>query len=212
MVSPIKSSFFFFRFFILILSSKCVGQTQSGHLSSLKSKPPDYIIWEKGDTSYCNIISIERVQGNISAIDYINNENQKVSLRNNFEVSKAKFISVNNEFFWEYIRLNEKKSASCRHLEVEANGKIKIFSNKQLTLRSSESGEKIVSDAVNSWGGVSMTIKTEGENYFDLNKNRIKKEIIPYLMRCEEFRINCTQKIEKQNIIECVKIFNMVCK
>lgn len=179
---------------------------------SQSSKFHDYIVWEKGDTAYCNITSLERASGNIWAIDYINSDNQKVELRNNFEVSKAKFISVNNEFYWEYVPLKAKKPALHRHLEIEVNGKIKIYINKQLVLKTNQNGEKLIADPTAEFGGMSRTIRLDNGKYLDINPESIKKEIAPYLLSCLEFKEAFGKKITKKNIVEAVKVYNERCK
>lgn len=184
----------------------------SDSLFSQNGKFSDYIIWEKGDTAYCNITSLERASGNIRAIDYINSDNQKIELRNNFEVSKAKLISVNNEFYWEYVPIKAKKPAVHRHLEMEVSGKIKIYVNKQLVLKTNQNGEKLIADPTAEFGGMSRTIRLDNGKYLDINQGSIKKEIAPYLLSCLEFKEAFGEKITKKNIVEAVKIYNERCK
>lgn len=172
----------------------------------------DYLVWQKGDTTYCHITRIERTTGNISAIDYLTSANHPVSLRGDYEVSKAKFICINNEFFWEYLPVKAKKPKAYRHLEIEINGKIKIYANRQLTLITKDNGEKIISDEVSRLGGIQRTIRLENGKYLDVKSKTIKKEIVPYLSLCPEFANSFTKKIIKKNIDEAVKAYLGVCK
>lgn len=183
----------------------------SANLLSQNSNYPDYIIWQNGDTVFCSITSIERESGKISAIDYLNKEKKKVELRSNFDISKIRYINVNNEFFWEDVPLGLNTKSSTRHMEIEVNGKIKIYSNQQLVLKTRDNGEKYIADPTAKFGGIRKIIKLDNGKYFILNKTHINKFISPHLLSCSAFQKSFKEKINRKNIVEAVKLYNFLC-
>ena len=196
------SSAIFFAVFSFLIPCKLFSQ---------KNRLPDFIVWEKGDTTYCNITSIERDAGKIISIRFLSSDHQAVELRDNFEVSKAKFINVNNEFFWESVPFRAKKPALKRHLEIEENGKIKVYGNLQLILRTQDNGEKVIANPTAKVGGINRTIKFDNGKYFDVNKRSIKNEIYPYFLNCPGFKEGFREKITAKNIVDAVRVYNKVC-
>lgn len=177
-----------------------------------KARQHDFIVWETGDTAWCTITCIERVSGNVRKIDYVNPDNRKIELRDKYELSKARFISVNNEFFWEYLPVKAKRPVLWRHLEIELNGKIKIYANRQLTLKVKEDGTKYIADPTAKFGGISRTIKLDNGKYLDITPATIQNEIAPYLSGCPTFKNSFGEKMTKRNVVRAVKEYNQVCK
>lgn len=198
------------RFFLIV--SFLTGFSDAGKLFSQKTQFHDFIIWENGDTAYCQITSLERASGNIRGIDYLTSGNRKIELRTEYEVSKVKFIGINDEFFWEYLPVKAKKPVWWRHLEIELNGKIKVYANKQLVMKVKEDGTKYISDPTAKFGGMSRTIKLDNGKYLDITPANIKNEIAPYLQSCPEFKNSFKEKVTRKNILQAVKMYNQWCK
>lgn len=181
-------------------------------LFSQKKNLPDFLVWEKGDTTFCNITSIEREAGKIHSIDFTSSDQQKIELRNSFEISKIRFISINNEFFWEAVPFKAKKNSAKRLLEIEENGRVKIYGNLQLVVRTNSSGVKVIANPTAKAGGINRIIKLENGRFYDLDKRSIKNEIAPHFNNCSAFREGFGEKITPRNIMAASGYYNKVCK
>ena len=188
---------FLSKFFLFVLMSV-----------NAQAELEDYLVNSKGDTIYCNVISVYRASAQVFKIEYINSDGSLVSL-NRKECIDVMTIGVGG-YTVDYIPLKAHKPDSYkRHIRRKIDGAIKVYDEIQLYVRMEGETRKIYSIELNA--KPVYCVQLDNGAYYKLTDKNIVKYISPYLNKNEQFKSGYKKPLNMATIEEAIRYYNDNC-
>jgi len=198
--------------FILSIILLCVNAV---YPQSIKTKY--YFVTKSNDTTFCKNLDFgTNIQGSLNALIYEDMNGKKVNLEGRKNVPDVVTFYINDTITDKVPLKPNKPDGFVRYIGRSVNGKLKVYSQQQGYMNYAP-GESI--GVPNSAGGPSgkyiFYIKMPEGTFYKINKkSNMKKYIIPYVSKCEEFKSKYKgdySTLEKP-FIAMIRLYNSLCK
>lgn len=176
----------------------------------------DFLVFENvgtNDTVKCTITTIERKNGPVIKIKYLDSKNVSHSIEGEKNCTMVKSLMIDG-LILEYVPVffNKAKGLEKGHLKKVIDGPISVYRYIVLTAKLDKNGERKISFDSNAPNASVVQLGLNGEFVSAITSKSIKKVIFPYLEKCPEFKKQFTGYKNNEYLAFACATYNKYCR
>jgi hypothetical protein len=173
-------------------------------INSVNVQAQDYFIVGDEITECTDLRFLTTIQGFLKKISYIDNSGKLIEIEGRKNVPDVSTFYQDSVFYDKTPVKANKPNSYIRYTERAVDGKLKIYLDA--------SSATMSGDQYNSYR---FLIKMPNGVFYKINsKGNMKKEIKPYLLQCEEFKMQYKEDFStlEEPFMEMIRLYNSLCQ